>query len=150
MSIKLKEKIPGINQAKEVQLKILKAGIEDVKLFHDNTIIPHGMWCVVQVKRNTSRIIMPDNYKQENLQPMIMWWCKDPEGRFRVPNDNDAHDVIVIVQRAKKIWAKGGDKLDDEFVKQDEKKQEAYEKKKRDRIHAIAPEMKKAIRRELT
>lgn len=149
MSIKSKEKIPGLNEAKEVQAKILQAGIEDVKLFYDPYVVPFGMWAVVQVKRDTSRLIMPDSYKQENLQPLIMWWCKDAESKFRVPNENDAKDVIIVVRRAQKVWAKGGDKLDDEFIKQDEAKEKAHREKQRDRIHAIAPELKKAIRREL-
>lgn len=149
MSIKSKEKVPGLNEAKAVLDTIHRAGIEDVKLFYDNTILPFGMWCVVQVKRDTSRILMPDSYKQENLQPLIMWWCKDEHGRFRVPNQQDASDIIISVKRAQVAWKKGGDKLDDEFIKQDQAKEAAHRAKQRERIHAVAPDLQKAIQREL-
>lgn len=150
MSIQLKEKIPGINEAKDITERLKRAGIEDVRLFYDKTIQPHGMWAVCQVQRETGRILMPGSYGQENIRPLILWWCKTRESTFRIPNENDFHDMMVVAKRAEKIWAAGGNKLDDEFIKQDKQKEEAHRKKQRDRIHAIAPDMKRAIRRELT
>jgi hypothetical protein len=144
----IKQSIPGINEAQMVQSKINQAGIEDVKLFYDREVIPYGMWSLVQVKKNTSQILMPDSYKDGNLQPTIMWLCKDEHGRFRVPNNQDVRDCIVSIKRAQEVFKKGGDWLDDQFIEQDVKKQETYKKEQREKIHKVAPSLQKAIKKE--
>lgn len=149
MSIYIKESIPGLNEAKTVESAILRAGIKDIKLFYDKTIMPNGLWAMCQVNKNTSQILIPNSYNENKVEPTILWWCKDNEGRFRLPNENDINDVIVIVSQAGKTWEQGGDKLDDKFIEQDIKKQADYKQAQRDKIHSFAPDLQKAIRKEL-
>ena len=149
MSIYIKESIPGINEAKQVEAMIQSAGIKDIKIFYDKEILPNGMWAICQVNKDTSQILIPNSFNENKVQPTILWWCKDREGRFRLPNENDINDVIVIASKANKTWENGGDKLDDKFIEQDIKKQADYKKAQRDKIHSFAPELQKAIRKEL-
>lgn len=138
--------IPGLDQAKYVEGKIRELGITDVKLFYDSMIQPQGMWVVCQVKKNTGRILLPDNYQQDDIKPMIMWYCKTADGHFRFPGEQDISDIVVIVNKAQKTWDEGGDvladRLDAQSAEKDEKHQAAFKQK----IHTIAKPMKKAIR----
>lgn len=121
------------------------AGIHDVQLFYDKSILPNGMWAVVQVNRASSSILMPDHYNEQ--QPYILWWCKNEhDGKFREPNDEDLMNIITIVKRAPSIWEKG-ERRADEFDAADEKKDRKHKEAFRDKIHTIAKPMKNAIQK---
>lgn len=140
--------IPGISQARDIQNKIKQLGIHDVELYYDQTIQPYGMWAICQVNKPSGQILLLRDTKIDT-QPQIMWWCKDNAGRFRVPNEQDLSDIMITVKRAHKIWEKGGDWLADRLEEQDKARDEAHRKKQRERIHAVAPALKRAIRKEL-
>lgn len=130
--------------AQYVQDKLKSLGIHDVEMYWDQQI---GMWAVCQVYRPSGKIMLLRGTQLPEQKPQIMWWVKDNEGRYRVPSDRDIHDVIVTVQRAQKIWEKGGDWLADKFDEQDKKRDDAHRQKLKDTVHDIAPAMKKAIQK---
>lgn len=143
--ILVKEQIPGAGAARAIIAKLENLDIYDVKLLYDKNIIPHGMWAVVQVQKRASIFVMPENYASTDLEPYILWWCKDDQSKFREPNDQDLMDIITIVKRAPDIWAQGekrADKFDELDVDKDRKHKEKFKQK----IHEIAPAMKKAIK----
>lgn len=144
--IVVKEGAPGLEAANYVQAKIDALGVQDIKIMFDKEI---RMWAICQVEKRTNQILLPEYYTQDDIRPMIMWWCKDNQGRFRAPNDNDVNDVIVTVTKAHKIWDKGGDWLDDQFKAKDLEREIAHQRKFKKRIKEIAPEMKRAIRKDI-
>lgn len=140
--------IPGTKEAAYVQAKIEELGIQDVKLFYDAQILPRGMWVVCQVNKVSGRILLPDNYVQEDIKPYIMWYVKSTDGRFRFPSDRDISDIIATRQRAEKIWDKGGDFLADKLDEQSKEKDEKHNQAFKQKIKDISPAMKKAIKKE--
>lgn len=145
MQISVQEKRPGQVQAVSIQSKFKQLGIQDVEFFYDETIVPHGMWAVCQVNR-PSGIILDLRGDTGKVQPEIMWWCKTNDGHFRVPSEQDLHDIIVTVERSHKLWEKGGDWMADRLDEQDKARDEKHRQKLKDKVHKIAPAMKKAIR----
>jgi DNA polymerase III alpha subunit len=147
--IQVKQAVPGAAEAQAIMSKLRSVGIHDVQLFHDDRIVPHGMWAVVQVQKHVSSLILPSSYKE--AQPYILWWIKTNDGHFRVPNDQDLHDIVVIVQNGRKQWEddptgeKMARRLDEQSAEKDRKHREAFKQKIKD----IAPDMKRAVRKEL-
>lgn len=141
--------IPGAAQALDIQNKLKKLGVHDIELYYDQTIQPHGMWAVCQVNKPSGSILLLRDTTIDT-QPQIMWWCKDNEGRFRLPNEQDLSDAVITVKRAHKIWDKGGDWLADRLDEQDKARDEAHHKKQRQMVEDIAKPLKAAIRKELT
>ena len=133
----------GHQEAKYVQGKIRQAGIQDVQLFWDEQI---KMWVICQVQKYGG-ILLPDNYAQDGIKPHIMFYCKDNQGHGRLPNDQDIMDVIAIVSRAQTSFKKGGDWLANEFDAQTAEKDRKHQEKFKERIHEIAPAMKKALKK---
>lgn len=142
MDIQVKEQIPGIGNAKHIQDTLRKAGIQDVELFFDQQI---RMWAVCQVYKNKGNFILPTNYFDGGVKPLIMWWCKNEIGAFRAPNDQDLLDILAVVKRAPKIWEAGGEARADKFDAVDAKKDEAHKQKLKDTVKQIAPAMKRAV-----
>ena len=138
--------IPGIEQARAVQSAIKRIGIQDVELFYDPQI---KMWAVVQVRKTTGGIITMDNLSGTKVEPMIMWWCKNDKGTFRLPNEKDVADVVATVHRAQHWFDKGGDALADALDKQDQAKREAKDKRLKERLSPHIKPLKKAVRKEL-
>lgn len=138
----------GVKEAQHVQGMLNKVA-PDVQLFFDDQVQPHGIWVMCQVMKRSSSLILPSSYMQDGIKPYIMWYIKDVEGRARVPNERDVMDVIATRQRAEKIWEKGGDYLADKLDEQDAEKDARHRQKLKDKVHEIAPDMKKAIRKEL-
>lgn len=139
--------IRGLKEAQYVQGKIRELGIQDIQLFYDEEL---QMWAVCQVKKRGG-ILLPKSYMEDDIRPSIMWWVKDMNGVYRNPSDRDISDVAVTVNRSK-TWFEhgGGDRLADEFEKQDAAREQKHAEKFKEKIHKIAPDMKKAIRKELT
>lgn len=141
--------IPGLKQAKYVQDKIRELGIQDIQLFFDGNIEPQGMWVMCQIQKISSGLILPKTYNENGIKPYILWYIKDNDSRYRHPSDQDISDVVATVHRSQKSWKMGGDwmadRLDEQSNQKDLKHRENFKKK----IHAIAPEMKKAVRKEL-
>jgi len=147
MDITIKEGVPGLKEARMVEAAIHKVGIQDIQLLFDEQL---RMWAVVQVqKKAKSLILLPKSYNETDIKPYLLWWCKNEKGAYRSPNDIDVTDIIAVVTRAHAHFADGGKTLNEGLERQDAEKQQAHEKKFHDRIHAIAPAMKKAIREEL-
>lgn len=140
--------VPGLQEAQYVQNKIRELGIQDVQLFFDEKVEPNGMWVMCQVMNRTNRLIIPDNYAQDNIKPYIMWYIKTNDGHFRLPNENDISDVIATRTRAEKVWEKGGDWLADHLDDQSKEKDRKHHQKLKNTVHDIAPAMKQAIRKE--
>lgn len=134
--------VPGAKEAKTIERQIHAVGIKDVQLFFDNQI---KMWAVCQVEKHGG-ILLPDNYNENGVKPYILWWCKNETGAFRVPNDTDFINVLKVVQQAPKIWAQG-EKRADKFDAQDAEKDHKHREKLHDRVHEIAPAMKKALKK---
>ncbi len=138
----------GLTEARYVQNKIKELGIKDIELYFDNTILPDGMWCVCQVNKPSGTILLFRDTKIDT-QPQLMWWIKNSRtGRPRLPSDQDISDIVITVKRAHVIWDKGGDWLANELDKQSQAKDQKHQKNFRQKIKDIAPEMKKAIRKE--
>ena len=145
----VREVTPGLSAASHIMSKLKEIGIHDVQLFYDKNIQPRGMWAVVQVRKRSSSILMPDSYAKGGIEPYIMWWCKTIDGHFRLPNDNDLTDIIKVATAAPKVWAdpeKFADSIDEASAEKDRKHREKF----RQKIHDIAPAMQKAIQKELT
>lgn len=136
-------RIPGKTPADKIMSSLSKAGIKDIQMFYDPNIKPFGMWAVVQVVGISSNIIMPERYNDQ--QPYLLWWCKDNDGRYRDPNDEDLDNIITVVKRAPEIWAMGESRAD-KFDAQDFDKDQKHRDKLKKKVHEIAPGMKKAIR----
>lgn len=147
MSIEVSEAIPGGHMAADINAKLANLGIYDVKLLYDDTIKPYGMWVVTQIEYRTSLILLPKSYNETNLKPYILWYCKDEEtGKFRPPNDQDLMNIITVVKRAPTIWDKGEGRAD-HFDQLDAERDRKHREKLRDKVHTIAPAMKKALQK---
>lgn len=146
--ILVKESIPGAGAASSIVNKLKGLGIHDVQLFYDKGILPNGMWAVVQIvgQSHHSNLIMPESYNSTPLKPYLLWWCKDERAQFRVPNDQDLINILTVVKRAQGIWDKGEKRADD-FDKKDADKDEKHKQKFKQKIHEIAPAMKKALKK---
>lgn len=147
--IEVKESIRGASAALAINSKLASLGIHDVKLLHDKNIQPYGMWVVTQIEGKSNILLLPNSYAETNLKPYILWYCKDEKtGKFREPNDDDLMNIITVVKRAPSIWEKG-EKRADKFDELDAKKDREHHAKLKEKVHEIAPAMKKAIRKEL-
>lgn len=144
--IDVTEAIPGKAAAHRVQDRIRELGIQDVQLFFDNQI---RMWAVCQVRQRTTSLTLLSDIYNTPIEPYIMWWVKNQHGAYREPSEQDVNDVVATVERAHKIWAKGGDWLADRLDDQDLRQHAMHVQRQRERIHAVAPALKRAIRREL-
>lgn len=137
-----RDAVRGGAAAQSVQNDLKKVGIKDVELFYDKEL---RMWAICQVHR-PSGVLLTLREEHAEIRPEIMWWCKTNDGQYRDPSLQDVQDVIVTVQRAHVAWEKGGDWLADKFDEQDKKRDEAHRQKLKDKVHEIAPAMKKAIK----
>lgn len=135
--------IPGVTQAQYVQNKVRNLGIKDIQLFWDEQI---KIWAVCQVQAYGG-ILLPDSYVKDGIRPHIMWYCKDNDGKARIPSDQDIQDIIITASRAQVAFEKGGDWLADQFDKQSAEKDRKHNEKFKERIHSIAPAMKKALKK---
>lgn len=136
-------RIPGKTAAEKIMSMLSKVGIRDIQMFYDPDIKPFGMWAVVQVVGMSSSIIMPKGYNQQ--KPYLLWWCKDNDGKYRDPNDQDLDNIITVVRRAPEIWAMGEGRAD-KFEEQDKEKDRKHRQKLKDKVHEIAPTMAQALR----
>lgn len=136
---------PGIKEASLINAQLERIGIHDVRLFFDKDILPRGMWAVVQIAKKTTNLLLPESYDQTDLQPYILWWVKDDTGHYRNPDDTDLMKIVTVVKRAPTIWNKG-EKRADKFDALDAEKDRKHREKFKQKIHDIAPAMKKAIR----
>lgn len=136
----------GASGARYVQAKIKQAGIRDVEMFYDEQL---RMWAVCQVVKPTGQILVLRE-AHADVQPTIMFWCKDGNGKYREPGDEDVHNIIVITERAKKVWAeeeKHPGWLADQLDKQDAEKQESHNAKKQLMARDTAKKLVKAANR---
>lgn len=133
--------IPGLTQAKDIEAKIHNLGIQDIQLFFDNQT---KMWAVCQVHKRGG-ILLPNTYQEDGIKPYILWWVKNEKGGYRTPNDQDLMNIVTVVKRAPSIWAQG-EKRADKFDEQDAEKDRKHKEKFHDKIHKIAPAMKKALK----
>ena len=136
--------IAGLKEAKLVEDTIKRLGIQDVKLFWDRQL---GMWGVYQVRRQASHFILPSEH--ETYEHLLLWWCKDKEGKYRPPNEEDIRNVVATVHRAQVAFQKGGDWLADQLDAQDKEREEKADANLHDKIHDISKDLKKAVKREL-
>lgn len=138
--------MPGAKEAVSIIRRLRGIGIHDVTLFLDTKIQPHGMWAVVQITGRTDNLIMPESYMATELRPYLLWWCKDErDAKFRIPNEEDLSNIVRVVRRAKDIWDKGegrADGFDAKDAEKDRKHNEAFH----DKIHSVAPRLKKALK----
>lgn len=147
MSILVSESIRGAGAAHSINAKLASLGIHDVKLLYDKNIQPYGMWVVTQIKGKSSVFLLPNSYNETDLEPYILWYCKDEQtGKFREPNDEDLMNIITVVKRAPEIWAQG-ERRADKFDEADAKKDDAHRQKLKDTVHDIAKPMKRAIQK---
>lgn len=137
----------GIEAAKMVQSDLNRVA-PDVKLFFDEQVQPQGIWVMCQVQKNTANLILPKSYMEGGIKPYILYYLKDEEGRPRLPDNRDVMNIIAIRSKAEKNWKNNGNDLADRLEEQDQQKDERHRQKQKDRIHAIAPAMKKAIKKE--
>lgn len=151
-NILVKEAMPGASAASAVMSKLRQTSIQDVQLFYDPDVVPYGMWAVVQVQKRSHSLILPTNYNQDNIQPYIMWWCKTNDGHFRVPNEQDLSDIIAVVTNGRKQLENDptGEKMARRLDEQSAAKDAKHHADFRQKIKDIAPEMKKAVQKELT
>jgi hypothetical protein len=136
--------VAGLDEARMVQSKINQLGIQDVQLFYDGQL---KMWGVYQVKKTASSFIVPKEY--QTIKPMLMWWCKGPDSKYRAPNDNDINDVIATVHRAQHWFEKGPDALVKALDEQDAERTRKKELKLKERLQPHIKTLKRAIRNEL-
>lgn len=140
----VREQTPGLTVAKDINDRLSALGIHDVQLMFDKQI---NMWAVIQInKKAPSQLLLPKTYKETDLEPYILWWCKNNEGRFRLPDLDDLANIVKMIKQAPDIWAKG-EKRADKFDQQDADKDRKHQDKFKQKIHEIAPAMKKAIKK---
>jgi hypothetical protein len=133
---------PGLAQANYVEGKIKSLGIQDIQLLFDEQL---KMWVVCQVQKRGG-LLLPRTYAEGGIRPHILWYCKTLDGHFRLPNDNDIMDIVVTAQRAKTTFKHGGEALADDLDAQSAEKDRKHKQKFHDKIHRIAPQMKKALK----
>lgn len=143
--------LPDNNKAQMVTQTIRRLGIHDVMLFYDRQV---KLWAVCQVKHVPQSIVTMDNIGGTNVQPMIMWWVRTPDGKYRSPGDQDITDVIATVNRAQVIFDKSKnnpDWLDDQMIKEEKEKKIKHDVEQTERLKYIArtTNLKKHIQREL-
>lgn len=135
--------------ARYVQSKIKQLGIKDIEMFYDQEL---RMWAVCQVNKPSGQILLLRD-TQIDVQPQIMFWCKDSEGRYREPSDQDVHDIVIIVNRAKVIWDKEEKQpgwLADQLDAQDEAKDRKHHEKKTDLAKQTAKRLSDAAKTTMT
>lgn len=147
--MQVKTAIPGLKEANKLLSDIKRLGIHDVEPMYDKDVLPDGMWAIVQVFRPSGKILLLNEPSSYETQPIVMFWCKDKDGKFRVPNDQDLSDIVVIVKRAQVWFDKGSDYMIDQIETKEKKTYDENRQKQSERIRSFAPSMKKAIRKEL-
>jgi hypothetical protein len=134
--------VPGLSQANAIEQKLRNIKVQDIQLLFDEQI---KMWAVVQVRKKSNLILLPAKYSDTDLEPYILWWCKNDQGGFRPPDDRDFISIVKVRYRAQKIWDQG-EKRADHFDELDAEKDRKHQEKFHDKIHTIAPAMKKALK----
>lgn len=145
MDITVRERIQGATAAQYINSKLASLGIHDIKLMHDDMVKPNGIWVVTQIEGRSGLILLPKSYNETKLKPYILWYCKGDDGRARDPNEEDLISIIKVKQRASDIWAQG-EKRADNFDNIDAKKDQKHNQKFKERIHEVAPALKKALK----
>lgn len=140
--------LPNNREAQYVVSSLQRIGIRDVQLFYDSQV---KLWAVCQVKQVPTTILTMDNASGTKIEPSILWWCRDSEGEYRAPNDQDISDMVATGQRAQIAWHKGGDWLDDQMLSEEKTKQEKRDAKQKERIKYMArhTNLREHIRREM-
>lgn len=135
--------IYGLTEARKVESDISRLGIKDIRLLFDEQL---KMWAVVHVQ-GQSGLLLPETF-QPHMQ--LLWWVKDSRGQRRLPSNQDVSDIVITRQRAEIAWRKGGEWLADRLEEQDKERDQKHREKQHQMIKDIAPQMKKAIRKELS
>lgn len=139
--------IPGLQEAKAMQLQVKRLGIPDVVFMYD---APLKMWMVVQLKKSAHGMVVLENFAGDEREPWLLWYCKTDKSMYRPPNENDVNDIIATVHRAQKWLAPGGgDKLADELETQENIKKVNNAEQLKERLGPYIRPLKKAIRKEI-
>lgn len=139
--------VPHVASAKSVEASI-QAIIPDIRLFFNHRI---KRWVVAQVKKNPGGMLLPNTVGMpEAERPYTLYVVHDPKtGGYREPSAFDIQLAVKIGQFGREAIAKGGDWLIDQLDKREQAGREATDKKLRDQVHDIAPDLKRALRKEM-
>jgi hypothetical protein len=138
--------LPNNREAQAVQAKVKSLGIHDVELFYDYQV---KLWAVCQVKKTNTKVVTFENTRGTKIEPLVMWWVRTNEGNYRIPGEQDIHDIVATVRRAQIAFDKGGDWLEEKMLKVEEDKKLLHEIKQDERIKQYAKPLKKYIKKEL-
>lgn len=143
--------LPDNRQAQLVLAKLRQLGIKDVMPFYDHQV---QLWSMCQVKQVPKSILTLDNQNLTDVQPLLMWWCRNEKGNYRPPGEQDINDVVATVLRAEKIFEKSKTNpnwLDDQLVKQEQESKAKRKAEQDERLKYIIRNSKiqKHIRKEL-
>lgn len=136
---------PNMKEAKHIQAMIDRLGVPDIMLLFDRQI---GLWSVCQVVRKEKNLLTFDSPNIYEIQPNLMFWIKNSEGKYRVPSEQDVSDVITIVQRAQITFDKGNDWLIDNIERREQEIHDENRKKQSEKIRSMAKPLKRHMKRE--
>lgn len=135
--------IANVNEARQVQAAI-NAVIPDIKLFwnHDKE-----RWVVAQVKQNPGGLILPGaGDMPSTTRPFTLYVVQQKDGSYRIPSEWDVREAIGIGKFGREAIEKGGDWLVDQVEAGERKRKEEADDRLRKHVHAIAPDIKRALR----
>jgi hypothetical protein len=146
MNIQVSSQTNGLREANKIMADLKRLGIHDVELMWDRQI---KMWAVMQVFKPSGNILLVGSRQYHDAKPNLMWWIKSPDGKFRLPSEQDLSDIIITVKRAQVWFDKGSDYMVDKIEAAEKDKYDKNRQAQSERIRSVAKPLKKAIRKEL-
>lgn len=135
--------IPNVQDARQVEASI-NAVIPDIKLFWNHAL---NRWVVAQVKENPGGLLLPGFADMPSAKrPWTLYRIENEDGSYRAPSGWDVQRSIEIGRTGRKAIEKGGDWFMDQVESEERKRKEAADRRLRDTVSAIAPEVKRALR----
>lgn len=135
--------IPNVQEARTVQSAI-NSVIPDIKLFWNHQV---ERWVIAQVKQNPGGLLLPGfGEMPEATRPYTLYRVETKDGSYRAPSQWDVSRAIEIAKFGREAIEKGGDWLVDQVEAGERSRKEAADKRLRDTVDAIAPEVKRALR----
>lgn len=128
----------------------LKKIAPDMKLLFD----PEAkLWGVYQTRQPIKGFLMPDSVRREyegSLRPMLMWYCKDETGGFRLPDQSDLAQAVRSAYSGHVLWEKGGNAYTDKIESQEKAREEKKQAEQDDLFRQAAKDIARSSRGKTT
>lgn len=136
--------IPHIKEAREVEGAIVSV-IPDIRLFWNGGL---QRWVVAQIKENPGGLVLPGLGDMPSAtRPFTLYVIRVPKtGAYRAPSQLDVQMAIKIGRNGREAIEKGAAWLMKQVEDQETANKAVADKRLRDTVEAIAPDMRRAMR----